>query len=105
MSEMYEGIMEGLNDIIAYQEGEEGRTRKSVVKILPLKEYTNNDIKELRNSRGMTQSVFAELVGVTPKAVEAWESGTNKPNGSAIRLFQLLEDDNNKILEHMLIRR
>jgi putative transcriptional regulator len=105
MSEMYEGIMEGLNDIIAYQEGEEGRARKSVVKILPLKEYTNNDIKELRNSRGMTQSVFAELVGVTPKAVEAWESGTNKPNGSAIRLFQLLEDDNNKILEHMLIRR
>jgi DNA-binding transcriptional regulator YiaG len=48
-------------------------------------------IKRLRTSLGKTQDVFAQLVGTTKKAVESWESGTRKPSGSALRLFQILE--------------
>lgn len=36
--------------------------------------------------------MFAQMLGVSKKTVEAWEAGTNVPNGSAMRLLQLLED-------------
>lgn len=39
----------------------------------------------------MTQVMFAEFLGVSKKAVEAWECGRNNPNGSVCRLLSMLE--------------
>jgi putative transcriptional regulator len=40
---------------------------------------------------GVSQAVFARLIGVSPKLVEAWESGRNTPAGPVCRLFELIE--------------
>ena len=40
---------------------------------------------------GVSQSVFAGLLGVSPKLVEAWESGRNTPDGPVRRLIELIE--------------
>lgn len=50
-------------------------------------------IKDVRNSLGLTQIAFAEVTGVSLKAVEAWEAGANKPNGSVRRLISILQAD------------
>lgn len=42
---------------------------------------------------GVSQAVFARLLGVSPKLVEAWESGRNTPAGPVRRLFELIERD------------
>jgi len=39
----------------------------------------------------MTQKVFSDLLGVSVRTVEAWETGKSHPNGSARRLLQLIE--------------
>ena len=41
----------------------------------------------------MSQKVFAGYLGVSEKAVEAWEAGRNRPEGAACRLLAMTHDD------------
>ena len=51
-------------------------------------------VKQLRTETlGVSQAVFARLIGVSPKLVEAWESGRNTPAGPVCRLFELIESE------------
>jgi putative transcriptional regulator len=53
-----------------------------------------DQVKRLRaTTLGVSQAVFARLIGVSPKLVEAWESGRNVPSGPVCRLFELIERD------------
>ena len=61
--------------------------------VLPLKEYEATDIKKIRNDIGATQVVFARIMGVSKKTVEAWEAGRNKPDGPARRLLAMVQED------------
>jgi len=65
--------------------------------IEPIEDYSKEKIKEIRKKTNLPQKYFAELVGVSPRSVEAWEAGKRKPTGTAKRLFQLIEKDPNII--------
>ena len=43
-----------------------------------------NFIYTLRTEKGLSQSQFGELLGVTNKAVSKWETGSAKPNTALI---------------------
>jgi len=91
-NEYFESIMQGLREVKAHREGK--ITLKTTrVKIEPVPVYTAKKVKSLRNELRLAQSTFAMMCGVSIKTVEAWESGTNTPNGSASRLFQIIERD------------
>ena len=60
-------------------------------KVLPVKEYTAEDIKRIRKKNGLTQGFLANWLGVSKKTVQAWESGRNIPNGTSARLLSLIE--------------
>ena len=50
------------------------------------------EIRRLRTKRlGVSQAVFARLLGVSTKLVEAWEAGRNAPAGPVRRLIELIE--------------
>jgi putative transcriptional regulator len=52
------------------------------------------DIRRFRTQTlGVSQAVLARLLGVSPKLVEAWESGRNAPAGPVCRLIELIERD------------
>ena len=51
------------------------------------------DIKAIRKKLGFTQAVFAAVIGVSTKTVEAWETGTNQPIGPARRMISLIKFD------------
>lgn len=70
----------------------------------PIKNYTKDDIRTIRINTGMTQSTFAEYMGVTKKAVEAWESGRTHPTGPACRLLSILESDKKFIPDYIIIK-
>jgi len=96
----YESIMTGLQQAIDFEKGDTSKGRIRIVEIPviePLNEYPKEKIKELRQKINLPQKYFAELLGVTLKSVEAWETGKRKPTGSAKRLFQLIEKDPNLI--------
>lgn len=97
MNEFYDKLAQGLQEAIAYERGEI-KARKVTYHITPIRQYNNLQIRAIRNHAGMSQSVFADYIGVSKKTVEAWEKGTNHPTGSACRLISLLEDDKIDIL-------
>ncbi|MBI9015019.1 MAG: helix-turn-helix domain-containing protein [Clostridiales bacterium] len=100
--DLFKSIVKGLDDSIEFEKGQKvGRRNK--ITIAPVELFSNNEIKEIRNTLELTQSAFALLVGVNTKTVEAWETGTNKPNGSARRLLGLLKIDNNLPKHYHLI--
>ena len=89
---VYEGIMQGLNEAVAYNEGKlEARTKK--MSIEPVPEMQAEDIKAIRKNVGMTQVLFAALMGVSAKTVEAWEAGRNTPEGPARRMLAMFQTD------------
>lgn len=89
---VYEGIMQGLNEAVAYNEGKlNAKTKK--MSIEPVPEMQAEDIKAIRKNIGMTQVLFAALMGVSTKTVEAWESGRNKPEGPARRMLDMFRID------------
>lgn len=49
-----------------------------------------HDIKSLRESLGLTQTEFAEHLGVRQGAVSHWELGLRRPSGAAEILIKML---------------
>ena len=50
-------------------------------------------VKDFSERNGLTQIEFANIMGVTKKAVEKWEQGRNKIGGSSAVLLTLLKEE------------
>ena len=108
MSQQFESMMEGLNEALEYLKGDKtkGRTRVVEVKDLnvkPLKQYSKEELKNIRLKNNLTQKTFADCFGVSQKTIESWERGDNAPSGASIRLFQLMEKNNNVLEEYEIL--
>ncbi|MBC1235488.1 helix-turn-helix domain-containing protein [Listeria booriae] len=67
------------------------KKNKNAVSVLEIPVYTPDQIKAIRESVAMSQTIFARLLGVSNASVEQWESGGKRPGGSTRRLLSLLE--------------
>ena len=89
---VYESIVKGLTEAVDYQQGKI-KARKTSLTIKPVTDYSNDDIKQIRQKTGLSQVMFAGSLGVSPKTVEAWENGRNKPEGASRRLLEIVRED------------
>lgn len=83
-------LAESLAQLQAYAAGDASGV---LVEELPIKTaptYSAADIKKIRQSLHATQRVFAYYLAVSPRTVEAWETGRTTPSGSTRRLIQLI---------------
>ena len=99
MSSMFNSITQGLSEAIEFEQGKIS-ARRSVVKVTPPLELSAAEIKDIRRKAGMTQVAFANVLGVSPKTVEAWECGRNRPDGPARRMMGLLREDSHFAEKH-----
>jgi putative transcriptional regulator len=90
---VYSSIINGLKEAIEYEKGDLKGVKRHIVSVKPLTVYKANEIKKIRANLDLSQSVFANIIGVSKKAVEAWESGKNIPQGPAQRMLELLDKD------------
>ena len=58
--------------------------------IADARDFSPEEIKDLRNRLRLSTSLFASLLCVNEHTVEAWERGTNSPSGPARRLMTML---------------
>ena len=65
--------------------------RSKGVCIEPLRPYTKDEIRTLRLRLHLSVGLFASLLGVSEKTVEAWESGHNEPSGPTLRLMNMIQ--------------
>ena len=85
-------IIQGQNEAIDYQQGKI-KARKTKLTIKPVDTFDTDDIKQIRQKTRLSQVIFAGSLGVSPKTVEAWENGRNKPDGASCRLLEIVRDD------------
>ncbi|MGN0608527.1 MAG: helix-turn-helix domain-containing protein [Oscillospiraceae bacterium] len=89
---VYESIMQGLNEAVEYEKGTlKADTAK--ISVAPLPDIHGAEVRNIRMSLDLTQVVFAKVMGVSPKTVEAWEGGRSEPNGTAKRMLAMLRSD------------
>jgi putative transcriptional regulator len=81
----FEKIMAGLEDALAYADGDRSRGSAHEVKI------TDVDITHLREKLGLSQDRFAALFGLSARTVRNWEQGVRYPEGPARILLQVID--------------
>jgi putative transcriptional regulator len=59
--------------------------------LMPVKTFTAEEIRALREREQVSQPIFACYLNVTKGMVSAWERGIKKPSGPALRLLTLVE--------------
>ena len=89
---IFDEIKTGLEQAIEYEKGNL-KAKKAVLSVAPVEYFSASEIKVIRGNTGLTQVMFAKYMGVSPKTVEAWESGRNHPEGAACRLLTLTKND------------
>lgn len=99
---VFESLSKGLNEAIQIK-GNKLSARKNKLTVNSVKEFTNIEIKNIRENLKVTQIIFAQILGVSKKTVEAWEAGINNPNGSAKRIIGLLKEDPDFAEKHHII--
>ena len=95
----FESIMKGLDESLEYAKGDNSQARRMTVTVSELPQYHDKEIKQIRENLNLTQKNFAFVLGVSPKTVEAWESGRNIPQGTAQRFLQILQTGGKKMLQ------
>jgi putative transcriptional regulator len=56
-----------------------------------VKVFSAEEIRTLRERERLSQPIFARYLNVTKGIVSAWERGTKKPSGPAMRLLTIVQ--------------
>jgi putative transcriptional regulator len=77
--------MAGLDDALAYAEGDANRGVAHQVQVADI------NITQLREKLGLSQDRFAALFGLSSRTVRNWEQGIRHPEGPARTLLQVID--------------
>ena len=89
---MYEKLKDSLNEAIQYHRGKKNLRTQELIIPDPPKPMKPKEIAKLRASIKVSQSIFSEILNVSIKTVQAWESGRRQPAQSALRLLEIIKD-------------
>lgn len=56
----------------------------------PVKQFTKEEIKKIREREKASQAVFASYLNITPSTIQSWEHGEKKPSGPAMKLLNMV---------------
>lgn len=99
MATLFDDLKQGLEEAIELNSS----LKKKCFVIEPYKKYSNKQIRNIRMKSNMTQTVFANFMGVSNKTVEAWERGTIHPTGPSCRLLKILDEGKISVLDFVRI--
>jgi putative transcriptional regulator len=96
-------IIDGLTELVEAMERGEPLGRRFTVRTVELpdepRRYDAAAVRATRAKLGASQTVFARLLAVSPKLVQAWEQGDRVPAGPACRLLDDINSDPGRWVE------
>lgn len=88
-SAAFEKLRAGLEDAHAYHRGEDRDLTVRDVELKPVKPMRGKDVVAIRRSLRVSQGVFALLLNVSPRTVQAWETDARRPSDAALKLLHI----------------
>ncbi len=84
MSKLYDELVEGLGEAIAFANGKDTGARVHVIEVPTI------DVARIRAQTGLSQSQFARSIGVAKGTLLNWEHGRRHPTGPAQVLLAMI---------------
>ncbi|MGL5038491.1 MAG: helix-turn-helix domain-containing protein [Aeromonas sp.] len=66
--------------------------------IPPVEELSAEAIKAIRHQAGVSQVVFAHYLNASPSSVQKWERGVRRPDGTALKLLNMIKNKGFEVL-------
>ena len=90
----FESLKKSMDEGLRIAKGEKlNHSRIAEFIVREPKGFTAVQIRKLRQKIGLSQPVFAGILGVTVNAMRNWEQGRNIPSMMARRFLEIIQDD------------
>jgi len=73
-------------------------------KVPPAPDYVAAKIAAIRKRLGLSQTLFAQALNVSPGTVRSWEQGEKPPQGPSLRLLEIADHAPQALLGRIIIR-
>lgn len=93
MAETPTHLEESIDQMMAALDGDFSHVTIHEVDIKPAPQFSADEVKAIRKEVGLTQRVLAKVLSVSPRTVEAWETGRSHPSRTASRLLEAIQKD------------
>jgi putative transcriptional regulator len=98
--EAFAELKEAMEDALAFEQGK--RRDLKITRIQaprPPKAMSPKEIVQIRRKLNCSQSVFAMMLNISPKTVQAWEQGAREPGDAALKLLSIAKKHPEVLLE------
>lgn len=96
--ETFAELEESLRQAAAYAQGERQGFRVTRLPAPP-PDRSKTQIRAIRTTLGWSQSMFAHMLNVDVKTVQAWEQGLREPSDAALKLLAIAEKHPEVLME------
>ena len=98
--EAFADLKEAMKDALAFERGRRGDLKISRIQApRPPKAMSPKDIARIRQRLNCSQAVFAMMLNISPKTVQAWEQGSREPGDAALKLLTIAKNHPEVLLE------
>ena len=98
--EAFADLKSAMEDALAFERGTRGDLKVTRVQVPRRpKAMSPRDIASIRERLNCSQAVFAILLNISPKTVQAWEQGSRTPGDAALKLLTIAKRHPEVLLE------
>src|SRR6185503_1457313 len=98
--EAFADLKEAMEDALAFERGKPRDLKVTRIQApRPPKAMSPRDIARIRERLNCSQAVFAMMLNISPKTVQAWEQGSREPGDAALKLLTIAKNHPEVLLE------
>ena len=98
--EAFADLKEAMEAALAFERGERRNLKVTRIKALGRpKGMSPKDIARIRERLNCSQAVFAMMLNISPKTVQAWEQGSREPGDAALKLLTIAKNHPEVLLD------
>ena len=96
----FDDLKEAMQDALAFERGKRRNLKVTRIRApRPPKAMSPRDIARIREKLNCSQAVFATMLNISPKTVQAWEQGSREPSDVALKLLTIAKNHPEVLLE------
>lgn len=96
---LFAELKESLQQAVDHAAGKRNDLRVTTLpRLKPIEKIGKKDIAKIRSNMQLSQTLFARLLNISPKTVQAWEQGLKVPSGPSLKLLNIAKNHPESLL-------